>query len=300
MELLQLQYFIAVAQGETLMDAAERFYTSQSSLSRSITQLEEELGIPLFERSNKKLRLTTRGEWFLKRVQPLVRSLELAKEEALGRATIAGIQVRAEIMPPHLMEAVNEYRALHPEQQVHIQMPWEQGNMYLDAVDLAITGAPVPITYDHSVTLCQEELLLLANRLNYQHGTEVELTSIQKAHLIFPTDTAHSSAACKALCRYAGFEPQIFGKTDELSEISQRISDGYCFAFVSSYRLGQVPEGLVCLRISWPEPIRDIALCWNNTKSPQVEEFRNFLMDFYRRPPMQNVLQESLKQLNLL
>jgi len=58
MELQQLKYFVAVAETEHVARAAQRLHISQSPLSRQIRQLEEHLGLQLFERVKQRVRLT--------------------------------------------------------------------------------------------------------------------------------------------------------------------------------------------------------------------------------------------------
>ena len=57
MNISQLRYFTTVAQLENVSKAADLLYLSQSSLSKNIAKLEEELGMPLFDRNGKKITL---------------------------------------------------------------------------------------------------------------------------------------------------------------------------------------------------------------------------------------------------
>ncbi len=72
MELRHLKYFIAVAEEKNFTRASERLFIAQPPLSRSIQQLEEELGIPLFERGSRPLKLTQAGEFFYAHAQELL------------------------------------------------------------------------------------------------------------------------------------------------------------------------------------------------------------------------------------
>ncbi len=66
LELRHLKYFLAVAEDLHFRKAAERLFISQPGLSRQIRQMEEDLGITLFERHNRKVRLTKAGEYLQK------------------------------------------------------------------------------------------------------------------------------------------------------------------------------------------------------------------------------------------
>ncbi len=78
MELRQLRYFEAVASTLNFSRAAERLHIAQPPLSRQIQQLEEELGVPLLDRSSRPLKLTNAGSFFYDQtVQVLARLKEI-------------------------------------------------------------------------------------------------------------------------------------------------------------------------------------------------------------------------------
>lgn len=81
MELTQLLYFSKVAKTENIAQTAKQLYISQATLSRTISQLEEELGVHLFEHSGNKIKINQFGRIFERHVAQIFNELEAAKNE---------------------------------------------------------------------------------------------------------------------------------------------------------------------------------------------------------------------------
>lgn len=81
MELQQLKYFKTVASIGKISDAAEVLFISAPALSTSISRLEKELGIKLFDRSSNRITLNAQGQILLKHVNQIFANLESAKQE---------------------------------------------------------------------------------------------------------------------------------------------------------------------------------------------------------------------------
>src|SRR6202795_1990123 len=86
-ELRHLRYFVAVAEMENVSRAAtQRLHVAQPSLSRQIRDLEEEVGVPLLERTPKGIRLTDAGRAFLDEARAILKHTDEAvlKTRAIG------------------------------------------------------------------------------------------------------------------------------------------------------------------------------------------------------------------------
>ena len=79
MELEQLRAFVAVAETGSFTRAAERLYTSHSSISRAVSSLERELGVTLIERDNRVFGLTRAGQTLLSGARELLETEEKLK-----------------------------------------------------------------------------------------------------------------------------------------------------------------------------------------------------------------------------
>ena len=81
MELLQLRYFRTVARMEHMTKAAQELCIAQPALSKTIARLEEDVGIPLFDRHGGRIRLNTFGKAILDKVEKALALLEEGRKE---------------------------------------------------------------------------------------------------------------------------------------------------------------------------------------------------------------------------
>ncbi|MCM1083923.1 MAG: LysR family transcriptional regulator [Clostridium sp.] len=92
MEIRTLRYFLEIAREENMSHAAEKLHVSQPTLSRTMKDLEEELGKPLFTRSNYSIHLTEEGMLLRKRAEDLLEMADKITEEfsSMNDETISG------------------------------------------------------------------------------------------------------------------------------------------------------------------------------------------------------------------
>lgn len=80
MSLAQLHYFVTVAEEQNVGRAAERLHVAQPPLSRQIQKLEDELGVPLFARTSRGMRLLPDGTKFLVHARRILAEVEAARD----------------------------------------------------------------------------------------------------------------------------------------------------------------------------------------------------------------------------
>ena len=90
MDVRVLQYFLITAREENVTRAAKLLHITQPTLSRQLKQLEEELNVKLFKRSDHSIHLTSEGMLFQRRAEEIVSLADKAKEELLENDELSG------------------------------------------------------------------------------------------------------------------------------------------------------------------------------------------------------------------
>jgi DNA-binding transcriptional LysR family regulator len=115
MELRHLRYFVAVAEQLHFRHAAEMVHVAQPALSQQIRQLEEEIGVTLFERSRHKVRLTAAGKAFYENAQRILKQADQAVTKArkvefgdAGTIRIGFVSTAAIRVLPDAMKKLNK------------------------------------------------------------------------------------------------------------------------------------------------------------------------------------------------
>lgn len=157
MDLLQLRYFQAVARHEHISRAAEELRVAQPSVSRTIARLEKELGVALFDRVGRQVRLNGFGAAFRRRVDRALTELDCARRELADAAGLENgrVTVAAETLLT-IAGLLARYRVEHPGVDVRL--------FQSDAATMVRQLA------DHEVDLCFASQLLAGSNL-----TAVEL-----------------------------------------------------------------------------------------------------------------------------
>ncbi len=106
MTLTQLRYVITVANANSMSEAARRLFIAQPSLSASIKELETEIGMELFRRTNRGISLTPEGEEFIGYARQVAEQYELMESKYINQTTI---KKKFSVSMQHYTFAVNAF-----------------------------------------------------------------------------------------------------------------------------------------------------------------------------------------------
>ena len=123
MDLNTLKYFLVVAGEENITKAAGILHVTQPTLSRQLMNLEEELGIKIFNRSNHRIILTEDGLLFQRRAEEIVALMEKTKNEFTAEHQLSGeIVIGSGEFPSFtwFCTRMKEFQTLHPQVSFNI------------------------------------------------------------------------------------------------------------------------------------------------------------------------------------
>jgi DNA-binding transcriptional LysR family regulator len=144
-----LAVMAAVVDARSFNRAGEALDMSQSGVSRAVARLEARLGIRLFERTTRSVRLTDEGRRFHEQVMPLIAALQEATADAQGGAAAIRGRLRVNVDPFFsrliLGPALGGFLERHPELEVELRTRDDLGDLVGDGFDLALRfGHPQP------------------------------------------------------------------------------------------------------------------------------------------------------------
>jgi len=126
MELIQIRYFITAAQFQNLSKAARVLNVTQPALSKSMSKLERELGVPLFDRSGKKVALNENGERFLEYAINSMKDLDDAVAAVNNHTPRPALYIGMFHHSARFLRCLGDFSAENPEvcfQVKHLEIP---------------------------------------------------------------------------------------------------------------------------------------------------------------------------------
>jgi len=142
-ELRHLKYFLAVAEDLHFRKAADRLFISQPGLSRQIKQMEENIGIQLFERTNKKVSLTKPGIYLrqeitliLKNLEEVISHAQLLQEGIEGKINFGYVGSAMQNVLPDLLLRIRENHPNIKFSLKEMENPKQIDRLLLQEIDL--------------------------------------------------------------------------------------------------------------------------------------------------------------------
>jgi LysR family transcriptional regulator, low CO2-responsive transcriptional regulator len=171
MEIRQLKAFMAIAETRTFTAAAQRVHITQAAISMQIRQLENEVGIPLFIRTPRRVVLTEAGEKLLDRAQLILREHDAAIAEISELAGAEHGRLRvgsssAMVSADRLPNILGELKSIHPNVEISVASGTSELLVKLilgGDIDVGFVSLPVVAKNIETEVLSHDQLVAIAS-----------------------------------------------------------------------------------------------------------------------------------------
>ncbi len=263
----QLNYFVAIAEHGTLTRAAAALHLSQPSLTTQLHRLERDLGVELFERLPRGVRLTTAGTALLPVVRRALADVDQVRRLANELTRPDGGTLRVGATPSlagaFLPSALIAFHETHPRVALEFVEAGSEdlvARLERDEIDLALIILPVPHHAVRTVPLADEDVVLAVGRGHRLATREtIGVTDLVDVPLVVPRHGYTIRTTLFAACRRAGFEPVIACDGGELSGVVALVARGLGAAVIPSSVATHHPD-LHTIGIESPGFVRTIGL----------------------------------------
>ncbi|MBW5446443.1 LysR family transcriptional regulator [Cohnella sp. CFH 77786] len=287
MELLQLQYFLEVARLEHVTEAARSLHVTQSSLSKTIQRLEEDLGVPLFDRVGRKLRLNAFGNSFLRRAERALFELEQGKQEIRDLSSpehgTLKLAVNTAGTLPHILR---EFRKKRPHIQFLVQMLTTEEMVSLlhrGEVDFCLSSPPIEED-DIECQIVFLDPILVAVPMGHRLAgrSSVSLTELKDEWFVGVKKGHGTRDLVDSVCQSVGLFPKYVYEGNEPARLSYLLEAGIGIAFMPSTARNS-RDSIHYLEVEGQELVRKIALLRHGSRylSRAALEFREVVIEYF-------------------
>ena len=278
MDLRHLRTFVTVAEQGTVSKAAIDLHTAQPALSRQVADLEQELGLKLFDRIGRRLVLTAEGEQLLATCRSVLgQASSLSEQAQLLRAGDTGV-LKVAASPIQLESALSTFLPLYAKRYPNVEVKliesvgadtlamMERGEIHLCISLLDVVGAgnrnlgahPVPPL--ELVAACHPSF-------QFEHGGSVDIGRLALHPLLLQDSSFVARKTFDAICRLAKLKPNILIESGAPHTLLALAEAGLGIAIVpSAIRFHRYVLRVV--RITYKrKPIRDpLAVVWDKRR----------------------------------
>jgi DNA-binding transcriptional LysR family regulator len=239
MELHQLESFLVAADKGSFRQAAVSLHLSQPSVSTRIQKLEEHLGVPLFHRAGRGVRLTEMGKAFLPYAESALRSLREGREVlATGRNAPGGLLTIAaarNIGTYTLPAIVERLRQKHPDIKAHITVGRSRDVLAMVVAEQAQVGFARELRHeDVSTTHLYDEEVVLVTHPDHRFAMlgAARLAEVaQEPFILYDPGSAYFRLI-QTYCRREGIQPRVEMRLDSIDATKHMVELGIGISFL--------------------------------------------------------------------
>jgi LysR family transcriptional activator of glutamate synthase operon len=297
MELRQLRYLVAVADELHFTRAAAREHVAQPALSQQIRRLEEEVGLPLVERSTRRVVLTEAGETLVAGARRMLAELEATVAELNDQAGVRtghlAIGATGTLGPVDVSRLVAEFHDRYPGVDLTMrERPSNELSAMLrrDEIDFAFLSVTERIARPglEFHRLIEEELLVVLPAGHELAGrASVRLADLAKETFVSFLEGTRLRELLVTAAREAGFEPHVAFESDQVRRIRDMVAHGLGVTILPRSDASSEDDArLAVVPLIDPTLRRDVTLAWRAERrlAPAARAFLEMALEVSSRP----------------
>lgn len=271
MDIRHLEAVAEIAKRGSFTRAADALHIAQPTLSKTVIQLEEELGVPLFSREGKRPKLTEAGEAVLRYGEPILAQMGALRRELTDLAELRQGTLRLGLPPMagsnYFPGVVGEYKRRYPGVAIRLS---EAGANRLDddlragLLDVGVLLTPTDDAFYDSFTVIDDRVkvaLPAGHRLADRPALALAELA-EEPFVLFRADFALNGRITDA-CENAGFKPNIVAESSQWDFIGQMVGEGLGTALLPATICAQLrPERVRAVELAPPGLPWQLVMAW--------------------------------------
>lgn len=261
-ELRQLHYFLLLSRELHFGRAAALAFITQPALSQQIVKLEEQVGVPLFQRDRRKVQLTPAGEVLVKGVEKIFNELDSALNMALKLGNVTSLSLALGMVEytglPFIPPALIRLQTRYPEVKISRHEMNAEGQIAAltnRAIDIGFGVPTMPLPPAEKVVslriIASHWALLVRNTHPFANRDIIKLEELAGERLIVPARSVNVPLydAVVARCRNAGFEPHFVYETLQAQMGITLVKQGLGVMLGAGYVFSTPEEGMCVIPV---------------------------------------------------
>lgn len=283
MELLQLKYFLAVAKSEHMTNTAKQLHIAQPALTQSIHRLEQELGVSLFERAGRGIRLSPAGAYVRDRVKPAMETLEdVARDVQLFQQGEQGVvRVGVHAASGVAIDGIAAYSELNPH--VSFDVTQDERERHRDVIVTTITPRGSSTVENAVEKTPFSERIGIVVPASSALGDTASLADFANERFIALAGSRRFREVCDTFCARRAFTPHIAFESDNPLVVKKMIGLGLGVGFWPDHSWGDLdPKSCRLVHLQETEFTRDVIVAKTSRCTPdsEAQRFYEFLLDY--------------------
>nr|MBO2506718.1 LysR family transcriptional regulator [Bacilli bacterium] len=294
LDIHSLIYFQTVAKYENMSRAAEILHVSQPALSKSISMLEEYLGVELFDRNGRSIKLNRYGKFFLERTNIILKEIERAKEDLANLVSPNYGEVSLGFMHTLGLEVIPSLMTKAKKQFPHMRFQLTQSNssaimkrLEMGELDLCLVSSLETSKDVHWEKLWEEELYLIVPKQHpLKSRKKVKIAEFAEEPFISIKKGNSLRKYVDEVFRREGFQLNVAFEGEEVHTIAGLVESGLGVSLIPLIK-GLDQYDVHIIKVDAKDCKREIGLSYLNNRymSGAVIQFAEFIRDFFKNKP---------------